>query len=116
MAAIETPGISMPCVTRSVPISPEPTTPMRTGLPSAARRARSRASPVKAILVMQGNSRLFCFRPEIKGTIRVCQSNQAEMAISCACFARLQQISRELLHHQRAIRRFFQTINHCSAL
>ena len=30
--------ISMPWVTRSVPISPEPMTPMRTGRPSSARR------------------------------------------------------------------------------
>ncbi|CDX40676.1 hypothetical protein MPLDJ20_30008 [Mesorhizobium plurifarium] len=55
-------------------------------------------------------------RPAIQATIRVCQSNQPDMAISCECFARPQQISRELVHGSRTIRRFFQTVNHCSAL
>ena len=53
MATSSTPFISMHWVTRSVPISPEPITPMRTGLPSSARRARSRARPVRAMLVMR---------------------------------------------------------------
>ena len=53
MAQTSMPRISMPCVTRSVPISPDPITPTRTGRPSSARLARSRASPVRATLVIK---------------------------------------------------------------
>ena len=41
------PDICAPRVTRSVPISPEPITPMRIGLAVVARTSRSRASPVQ---------------------------------------------------------------------
>jgi hypothetical protein len=34
------------------------------------------------------------------------------MAISCACFAKLQQFSQELAHRDGAIRHLFETINH----
>src|SRR6186713_1953717 len=71
MAQSVTPRISMHCVTRSVPISPEPMTPMRTGRPSSARLARSRARPVRATLVMQGPSKAYCDRNSRKRGQRV---------------------------------------------
>src|SRR6478736_2921781 len=70
-AQTEMPGISMPWVTRSVPISPEPMTPMRTGRPSSARLARSRARPVRATLVIKGPSKADCDRNSRKRGQRV---------------------------------------------
>jgi hypothetical protein len=50
IAATSTPSIIAARVTISVPISPDPISPMRTGLPEEARAARSFANPVNAML------------------------------------------------------------------